>query len=202
MGQQATCTLRFGSKVSRGTALLESSELIFRGDTRRAFPFREMKSVEAVEGELRFEFSGAQVRVQLGLQAGKWAHKILNPPSLLDRLGVKLGLEVGILNIGDKRFELQLRQRGARIAKGKPRKDSDLIFFGAEEARELRALRELEKFLKPAGAVWVVYPKGRKEITEAGVMAAGKAAGLVDVKVCSFSATHTALKFVIPTARR
>jgi hypothetical protein len=31
---------------------------------------------------------------------------------------------------------------------------------------------------------------------------AGKAAGLVDVKVAGFSATHTALKLVIPAARR
>jgi hypothetical protein len=48
----------------------------------------------------------------------------------------------------------------------------------------------------------VVYPKGQKHITEAGVFAAGKQAGLVDVKVASFSATHTALKFVIPVDRR
>ena len=33
-------------------------------------------------------------------------------------------------------------------------------------------------------------------------MAAGKAAGLVDVKVVAFSATHTAEKFVIPVAKR
>jgi hypothetical protein len=56
--------------------------------------------------------------------------------------------------------------------------------------------------LKPAGALWVVRPKGRREITESDVMAAGKAAGLVDVKVVSFSDTHTAEKFVIPVAQR
>jgi hypothetical protein len=33
-------------------------------------------------------------------------------------------------------------------------------------------------------------------------MVAGKAAGLVDVKVVSFSATHTAEKFVIPIKDR
>jgi hypothetical protein len=33
-------------------------------------------------------------------------------------------------------------------------------------------------------------------------MAAGKAAGLVDVKVVSFSSTHTAEKFVIPISKR
>ena len=50
--------------------------------------------------------------------------------------------------------------------------------------------------------LWIVYPKGRKEITERQVLDAGRAAGLVDVKVVSFSASHTALKFVRPKAKR
>jgi len=48
----------------------------------------------------------------------------------------------------------------------------------------------------------VVNPKGVKTITEAEVLAAGKKAGLVDVKVVKFSETHTAHKFVIPKAKR
>jgi hypothetical protein len=50
--------------------------------------------------------------------------------------------------------------------------------------------------------LWIVYPKGKSEIREIDVLAAGKAAGLVDVKVVAFSATHTALKFVRPKAKR
>ena len=50
--------------------------------------------------------------------------------------------------------------------------------------------------------MWVVYPKGRTDPSEVDVLEAGKAAGLVDVKVARFSETHTALKFVIPVARR
>jgi hypothetical protein len=50
--------------------------------------------------------------------------------------------------------------------------------------------------------VWVIRPKGRPDISERAVMAAGKAAGLVDVKVVSFSPTHTAEKFVIPVKAR
>ncbi len=58
------------------------------------------------------------------------------------------------------------------------------------------------RLIKPDGAIWIVRPKGRKEITEAETMAAGKRAGLVDVKVVSFSDVHTAEKFVIPVAKR
>ena len=56
--------------------------------------------------------------------------------------------------------------------------------------------------LKSDGALWIVYPKGKQEIKEVDVLAAGRAAGLVDVKVVKFSDTHTALKFVRPKAER
>jgi hypothetical protein len=57
----------------------------------------------------------------------------------------------------------------------------------------------LKRSLKPDGALWIVRPKGRPEISESAVMQAGKAAGLVDVKVkvVRFSATHAAEKFVM-----
>ena len=60
----------------------------------------------------------------------------------------------------------------------------------------------LRTSLKPNGALWVIRPKGRPEISEAAVRAAGRAAGLVDVKVVGFSPTHTAEKFVVPLAKR
>lgn len=202
MGQQAVCVLRLGQNVSRGTLLLESRELIFRGDPRIVIPFKEMKSVQAADGVLQVKFSGGLGRFEIGLHAERWAQKILHPPSLLDKLDVKPSMTVSLLGLSEKDFEAQLRERGSRIALEKPQKDSDLIFFAAEAAGDLKRLAGFIKLLKPAGAVWVVYPKGRKEITENGVLAAGKAAGLVDVKVCSFSATHTALKFVIPVSHR
>jgi hypothetical protein len=53
--------------------------------------------------------------------------------------------------------------------------------------------------LGPQAAKWaekIKKPRSRES------MAAGKAAGLVDVKVVSFSETHTAEKFVVPVAKR
>ncbi len=202
MGQQANCTARFGGKVSAGKALLESEELIFRGEFRLAIPFRAMQSVKAVDGELRVEFPAGTTTFQLGPQAEKWAQKILYPKSLIEKLGVKPGAVVSVLGVSDTSFRRQLRERAAEIAEGKPRQDSDFIFLAAEARKDLSRLRGLARFLKKSGAVWVVYPKGQAQITEAAVLAAGKRAGLVDVKVVSFSSTHTALKFVIPLSRR
>jgi hypothetical protein len=50
--------------------------------------------------------------------------------------------------------------------------------------------------------IWTLRPKGSKDLTEQEMMRAGQTAGLVDVKVMSFSDTLTAEKFVIPVAKR
>ncbi len=202
MGQQALYIARFGKKISKGKALLESEALIFRGDFRLAIPFRAMQSVKAVRGEPRIEFPEGAARFELGPQAEKWAEKILHPKSLLDKLGVKPGAAVSVLGVRDGDFLRQLRERTRDIAQANPRKDSDLIFLGAEQTADLGRLRGLVPYLKKSGAVWVVYPKGQPQITQAEVMAAAKKAGLGDVKGVSFSATHTGLKLVIPVARR
>jgi hypothetical protein len=52
------------------------------------------------------------------------------------------------------------------------------------------------------GALWAVWAKGRKELNENHVREAALDAGLVDVKVARFSATHSALKLVVPKAKR
>jgi len=77
-----------------------------------------------------------------------------------------------------------------------------MILFGAEQKKDLARLASLRKAIVRNGAIWVVYPKGRKDIREMDVIATGKAAGLVDAKMAGFSPTHTSLRFVIPFANR
>ena len=203
MGQEVNCKLRLGKMLAEGRALLESQELIFRAsDLRLKIAFREMSSVEAKDGWLRIRCPDGAVALELGAQAPKWAEKILHPKSLIDKLGIKAGMRISLVGLGDGDFRRDLASRTKDVNEGKAAADSDLIFLGADGAKDLDRMRTLQKSIKPNGAIWVVYPKGQKHITEAGVFAAGKQAGLVDVKVASFSATHTALKFVIPVDRR
>lgn len=176
--------------------------MVFRGDVRLVIPFTEIAAVTAVRGALRVTFSGGTAAFQLGPLAERWAERIRSPKSLVDKLGVKPGARVAVLGVADAAFQRQLRDRTTDIASGRPRAGSDLIFLLAERKDALRRLRPLRSRLKLDGAIWVVAPKGRGEVHEADVLAAGKPAGLVDVKVVAFSQTHTAHKFVIPRAQR
>ena len=202
MGAEAKCTLTFGKTTATGKALLETDALIFRGgDVRLSVPYKRMTRVEAKSGALRVTFPEGVAVFAIGDLAPKWAAKILSPPSRLDKLGVKPSHVVLVLGVDDDEFRRELESRGARVST-RAGGAADLIFYAAASRAALAKLVPLQKHLKRDGAIWVIRPRGVKTITEADVMEAGKAAGLVDVKVARFSDTHTAEKFVIPVAKR
>lgn len=202
MGNEARCEARFAGKVSAGKALLETDALIFRGDFRLSIPLKSIQSLDSADGVLRVTSPQGAVEFTLGPLAEKWAHKIRNPRSLADKLDVKPGMRLSLCGVRDAAFREQLNARTRDIVEGQTAKDSDLIFIAAESDKDLAKLRAWQGALKPNGAIWIVYPKGRQNITENAVRTAGLRAGLVDTKVARFSDTHTALKFVIPLAKR
>ena len=188
MGQESQCRLDYDRRTYAGKALLETAELIFRGDTRLKIPFKEMRSVEASDGRLLITTSRGQATFHVGSAASKWAAKILNPPGRLDKLGVKTGMRIRWIGTRDEEFAKESAQRGASLVRTKP----DLTFLVASSPHHL------EKLNSAVAPVWVVYPKGIPELREIDVLRSGREAGLVDIKVASFSPTHTALKFVVP----
>jgi hypothetical protein len=206
MGLEATCKATLGGDESRGKALLETTELVFRGGFRVRVPFAEVSAVE-VDGErLRVRFGGRALTLELGAAAARWADKIRNPPSRLHKLGVGPGARValeGPVEEIDAGFLAELGARGAEVAPGAPRGPVDLVFYAAASAADLGRLAALRARIVPDGAIWVLRAKGPgTAVSEGDVFAAAKAAGLVVPKVAAFSATHTAAKLVIPVAER
>jgi len=202
MGLEAICTATYEGASCEGKALLESSELLFRGGFTLRVPLKEIQSVEARRGELVLVWAEGNASFALGKDAEKWALKIRYPRGRLEKLGVKEGMRVAVLGIEDTGLQEELRARVTEFSEGRAKKQSDLIFFGVESKERLVRIAGLVASLRPAGAIWTVYPKGQKHITQNDVMTAGKAAGLVDTKVVGFSDTHSALKWVIPVAKR
>lgn len=204
MGYDAQCTLTYEGKTSRGTAALEHKDLRFRGSTRLAVPLATITKASARDGVLHVTFGGKSADFNIGPAAEKWASRITNPPSRLDKLGLKSGMLVAAVGVSDDAFLKEANERVAKLIRKVPAtgQPADMVFFGVEHRDGLQRLSGLVPLIKPEGAIWIVRPKGKKEITESETMAAGKRAGLVDVKVVSFSDTHTAEKFVIPVAKR
>jgi hypothetical protein len=202
MGRELRCRAKFSGKWVEGKALLETNEIIFRGDRRVKIAIAALESVTAINGRLHLTWSGQSAVFELGDQAEKWTHAILHPKSTADKLGIKPGLTISALHLAGDLTMSDARKMAADFADEKPLKNSDMIFAGAATASDLGGLKKLLPSLVANGALWVVYPKGRKDITELQVLMAGRNAGLVDIKVVSYSASHTALKFVRPKDKR
>ena len=203
MGSEALVTVRFKGRTASGKARLETDVLHFRGgDVRLAIPFKAMSNVAARGGTLSVRFPEGTASFDLGDAAARWAEKIQHPPSRLAKIGVKPGWRASAIGVDDEAFLAELEAAVARLSIGRVVKPSDAIFVGVTKEAELSRLEKLKASLTPDGAIWIIRPKGRPEISERATMAAGKAAGLVDVKVVGLSTTHTAEKFVIPVAAR
>jgi hypothetical protein len=128
-----------------------------------------------------------------------------NTPSdkpLLDKLGVKPGARVSLIDVDDPGFLAELRTRTGDVHVGRPRKDSDLVFVFVADRSELGRVGPLKKYLRPNGAIWVLRPKGTPDIKEVDVIDLGKRSGLVDNKIASFSDTVSAMRLVIPLTLR
>jgi len=204
MGLEAACQARVGRVSSAGKARLEETDLVFRGagDVRFKVPIKDLTRAEVRAGALHLEWPEGKAVLDLGDQAARWAEKIKSPPSLLDKLGVKAGQRVSVLGIEDRRFLDDLAARVDDLTRGRAKAGSDLVLVAMSDRSELPRLAKLREAIKATGAIWVVWPKGRKEFREDDVRDFGKTAGLVDVKVARFSDTLSALKMMIPRAQR
>ncbi len=185
-----------------GRALLEATEILFRGARRLRIPFKGIRSLEAREGWLHVAWDQGEAAFELGAEAAGWLRKLKHPPGLMDKLGVKPESRVAVVGLDDAGVLAQLEERVGKLPARAALRDRDVLLWGLTSREELSRLAELRAALQPAGALWAIWPKGRKQLREDDVRAAALRAGLVDVKVASVSDALSGLKLVIPVKER
>jgi hypothetical protein len=127
---------------------------------------------------------------------------------LLDKLGIRPGMRVGIVGDHDHDPEMagfreDLADRTGDVTDGDPAAETDVILLAADSGEELARLAALRPRIRPNGSIWVVSRKGKAAtLRDVEVIAAAREHDLVDNKVVSFSTTRTALRLVIPVALR
>jgi hypothetical protein len=173
MGMEAECTVTHKKQKFTAKAHLETDHLMIRGGEHRLkILFADLRKVAASGEDLELQFEGGPAK--------------LAP-------GVRVFVE-GTL---DKQFDQECPRPLAKDPAA-----ADLLFYAATVRADLDRACELAGLLAPQSALWMVYPKGKKELTEMDVLNTMRAAGVQDAKVCGFNATHTALKFIVPLAKR
>src|ERR1700688_3357346 len=184
MGNEVKGAVRSGDQRHQGKILLETSEIIFRGtDFRLRIPFAELREVAAADGELRVKTKSGVTVLEVGGTAEKWREKILHPKTRAEKLGVKVGTRVQLAGVFDADFVNELKANKSAIVRNGWSGFPEIIFLAVEGQRSLAAIAKHAKKTKGAQALWVVYPKGKKEITGVNIISAGRKPGLKDVKV-------------------
>lgn len=216
MGREARCHARARDAAGaehEGTckALLETDELIVRPDpparagrgaadgVRARVPRAAITDVDAADGVLRVRWDGGSVELTLGDEAARWAATLRAPPkAVVDKLDIRPGATVSVVAVDDADLLAQLDARAARVVRDAVAPGSDVVLLGVERAADLEAITPAARAMAERGALWVVHPRGVREVQDTAIFAAARAAGLTYTKVARVSATHTAEKLVRP----
>jgi hypothetical protein len=202
MGAEARTTVQVGEQTFSGTALLETDELLFRGETRLRIGFGDISRVSALDGTLHVEHKNGVASFVLGAAADTWLDKIRHPRTLVDKLGAKAGMHVALVGLGDDAVREQLGARGVVLVEGKVPRGTAMVLLRVTRPAELAPLPKIAAMIARDGAIWVVHPRGEPAVADTVIFAAARAAGLTYTKVVRFSETDTAEKLVIPRDSR
>jgi len=129
---------------------------------------------------------------------------------LVQKLGLKAGMRVRLLAPPERYWTLlggEPASMELELLPDRSTQKADFTHAFATDAAALeKAFASARARMQEDGMVWASWPKKSSgipsEITRSEVMAAGKQAGLVDVKVCAVDDDWSGLKFVIPVADR
>jgi hypothetical protein len=199
MGREATCECTVAGITAKVRALLETEEIILRGDIRMRAPLRALQNIRVESDSLHFNLDKDSVQLRLGAVAAKsWAKKIKTPPpTLADKLGIT-GRTVRTIGPVEKAVYSALESAALVRAE-----DPDLIIACIDTPESIAAtLREAKKQLAHSIPIWLVYRKGPGHpINEAIIRTTLRAHGLMDTKVASVSDRLTALRFNLPKSK-
>jgi hypothetical protein len=194
MGREANCTCRWSGNTAEVKALLETAELILRGEIRRRIPFRDMQNLCVDDGKLCFTTGNESVALFLGeALATKWAKDISSPPSLAKKLGISEETILHIIgHVQDDTLKAAIAEAGKVAASG-----CNLIVACVDSPATLHAaVRKSITRLHDGIPIWLVYPKGSgKSLGESMIRSMLLAEGMVDTKVAAVSAPLTAIRF-------
>ncbi len=121
--------------------------------------------------------------------------------TLIDKLGIKPGATIAILN-APRGYDRTLGKLPSQVKRrARARGPLDFVqFFTSEQAELERSFPVLTHALAPTGMLWISWPKQasgvRTDLTEDVIRAVGLAYGLVDVKVAAVDDVWSGLKFV------
>jgi hypothetical protein len=127
---------------------------------------------------------------------------------LPEKLGIKEGSRVALVAAPDRFVESTLAPLPDQVdLRERARGPLDLIVFFTKTRADLkRRFGKLASAIRPAGVLWIAWPKRSSgistDLTEDILREVGLPQGLVDTKVCAIDDTWSGLRFVFRKENR
>jgi hypothetical protein len=193
MGREAEANVQWRGETGLSRVLLESNEIILRGDLHGRIA-RAGLTLFAVEGDdLRIATPEGPLVLTLGAKtATSWAAVLAKPPpSLAQKLGI--GPDALVYATGSiESTELAMALTGAITDTAK---NATILVAVLATADDLHAALSLAD-VHPTLPIWCVYRKGTGiPVGDAQVRAAFRANGSIDTKSCAVSDCLTATRY-------
>ncbi|MES2155288.1 MAG: hypothetical protein V4510_09160 [bacterium] len=144
---------------------------------------------------IRFPDGEAKMDMQEQRRARRFARKMEDAPSPLEVLGARQGDAVAVVGLPDAWVYRLLRRRRLQEAVRAPA-GVDMLVVGVSDERSLASIGACLATLKSGGTLWVVYPRGHREIGTEAVAKAGLYFDLDGELELQVSSRHAALKLV------
>ena len=208
MGYETKCRVRVvepaGTRQAEATVLLETDELVVRGEARIRIKRSDIQRVSRRDGTVTVTSPSATLALSLGEPAAaRWEKKIAEPPKqLIDKLDVKAGAPVVLIGKHDDALLAQLEQRTTNISRAANAKNRDVAFVEVSSERDFDRIERATSAIADSGAIWVIHPKGPTGVADTAIFAKAKTLGLAYTKVARVSDRLTAQKLVRPVASR
>jgi hypothetical protein len=209
MGYETKCRVRVSDdsgarEAEAATVLLETDELIVRGEARIKVPRKSITAVTTRAGVLTVKSPTATIAMTLGAEAAaKWKARIEEPPKqLIDKLDVKRDAKVWLLGIDDAALISQTKKRSKNTTAARAAAGCDVVFVQVNGDADLDRVDRAATAIVDSGAIWVVHPKGKTGVADTTIFGRAKQLGLTYTKVARISETLSAEKLVWPRASR
>lgn len=197
MGREAKVAYRSGKDCAEVRAHLDSEALELTGGKKLRIRLADVRKATAEGDALKVETKTEKFELALGeKEAAAWAKKILNPPTLADKLGLKADTKV--LIVGERIKEIDeaapAAERASTLTATKA-KAANVVLLTLAPETAAKQIAAAAKVLPKGTALWLVYTKGTNPNGD-DIIGLARKAGLKDTKVARISVTHAALRFI------
>jgi hypothetical protein len=193
MGLEVIAHVELGRERGEAKVHLDAAQLQLSGGVRARIAIKQASGWRVEAGCLIGNWQGVKLAIELGEAAAqKWLDKILNPPSLAQKLGVHSGktLHWQVESIVLRDFFAQLGVDHSPIIK------ADLCFAEVSEPAHLVSLLTLALKLKNPQQLWVVRRKGKSaKVKQAQIMTALAQLGFKPSKTAAWNDDYGADRY-------